>query len=40
MRFGGIDDLVDRIKADVGTAKALLDLPEHQLCKVHEIFMR
>ena len=40
MRFAGIDELVARIKADVGTAKALLDLPEHQLCKAHEVFVR
>ena len=40
MCFGGIDELVARIKADVGTAKALLDLPEHQLCRAHEVFVR
>ena len=40
MRFEGIDALVGRIKADVGIAKAQLDLPEHQLCKAHDFFVR
>ncbi len=40
MRFGSLDELIARIKADVGIAKAQLDLPEHQLCKAHEMFVR
>jgi hypothetical protein len=39
MKFSGIDELVGRIKADVGIARSQLDLPEHQVCRAHECFL-
>ena len=40
MRLGSLDELIARIKADVGIAKAQLDQSEHQPCKAHKIFVR
>ena len=39
MRFSGIDDLVARIKTDVGIARSQLEMPEHQVCRAHECFL-
>jgi len=38
MRFGGLDELIARIKTDVGISKAQLDMPEHTRVRQHEMF--
>ena len=38
MRFGGLDELIARIKTDVGIAKAQLDMPEHTKVRQHKLF--
>ena len=40
MRFSGIDELIARIKTDVGISKAQLDLPEHANARQHKLFLR
>ena len=40
MRFGGIQELIARIKTDVGISKAQLDMPEHTRVKEHRLFHR
>lgn len=36
MRFGGLSELVDRIRTDVGLAKSALDQPTHAELQSHE----
>ncbi len=40
MRFSGIQELIARIKTDVGISKAQLDMPEHTRVREHRIFHR
>lgn len=40
MRFSGIDELIARIKSDVGISKAQLDMPEHAQVRQHVLFTR
>ena len=38
MRFSGIQELIARIKTDVGISKAQLDMPEHSRVREHRLF--
>ena len=40
MRFSGMDELISRIKSDVGISKAQLDMPEHAPVREHQLFTR
>ena len=40
MRFSGIEELIARIKSDVGISKAQLDMPEHARIREHRLFIR
>lgn len=40
MRFGGIEELVTRIKTDVGISKAQLDMLEHTRVREHKLFQK
>ena len=40
MRFSGIEELIARIKTDVGISKAQLDTPEHSGVRERKLFQR
>ena len=40
MRFSGMEELIARIKSDVGISKAQLDMPEHARAREHRLFTR
>ena len=40
MRFSSLEELIARIKSDVGISKAQLDMPEHARARDHRLFTR
>ena len=38
MRFSGLEELIARIKSDVGISRAQLDMPEHARAREHRLF--